>query len=743
MSLSIDTNSKASIRPLDTQSAQRLSSDQVIRDLGSAVKELVENSLDACARSVEIRFRNHGLDLIEVIDDGNGIATNDIELIGRRHHTSKLRQFTDLSQVLSFGFRGEALASLCAVSGKVQLTTATPNDAPRGTRVIFDHQGSIVERSSVARTRGTTVTVEGLLSRLPVRQAEFKRNAKREFARAYRWLQSYAIISEGVKLTVRHPMGQGIMLSTDGSSDMLGNISQVYGLGQTKELLAVDFAFNKAAKAEKEGETDAATSDKNQQCKITGYLSCGEPGCGRSSGDRQLLYLNRRPIHLPKMIKMLNDVYRTLNIQPVPVAFLNIQLAPDRYDVNVTPDKRTVMIHHEASIIAQFKEYLSELYQPSQRTFTVQSSLLGHFSSSFEIVEEPQSNKEQEANASSPILSLRSLSTEANNPLDLLSSSSETAMDFQAKDISHILQEEELIDSNPGIVNDTTSKKSNYIVENKGQTTLETFLNRGGYALERRENTEYQNAPESALAQHISQRCSQSLSEHVTQLINKTDQETTNDNVTTNDAVKRKRSVSPVDALLVASSKRRPHLQNLTMTTMFSAEACRLYHEQLKDNCKHSSGDGGKHISNPITSLVRQRQILQNEAGLTSDAVTAEQALSRVVKKEDFYRMEILGQFNHGFILVLLPDATQSKEDTQLSSRRQHGDLFIIDQHAADEKWWPRILDVSESERVAIVEHLNVFQRNGYTIEVNDQGEPMMIAQPVGADAITGETSIL
>jgi DNA mismatch repair ATPase MutL len=345
----------------------------------------------------------------------------------------------------------------------------------------------------------------------------------------------------------------------------------------------------------------------------------------------------------------------------------------------------------------------------------VQPSLTRHFSSSFEIVEEPQNDKQQEINSSSPILALRSLSNEISNTPNLLSSSSEVATDYQAKDISHILQEEELIDNNSSrvqeivngidVANTSTSfKKPNHIVENKDQTTLDTFLDTEP-VLERHEETKYHNLPESDLPPHgvnsdnsnpietktvniygdIALSSSQSLSESVNQPVNKNEQEPTDNNVATGNTIKRKRSTSTIDTLLAASNKHRSHLHNLTMTEMFSTEACRLYHEQLKNAC---SDGNSKHIDNPITSLVRQHQTLQNEAGLTSDATTAEQALSRVVKKEAFYRMEILGQFNHGFILVLLPDSTQPKEDIKLLSRRKHGDLFIIDQHAADEKWW-------------------------------------------------------
>ncbi|KAI9592609.1 hypothetical protein BDF19DRAFT_451072 [Syncephalis fuscata] len=808
----ITTESRASptIRPLDVQSAQRLSSDQVIRDLGSAVKELVENSLDAGARSIEIRFRNHGLDLIEVVDDGNGISTEDIHVLGRRHYTSKLRQFTDLDQVMSFGFRGEALASLCAVSSRVQLTTTTSIDAPRATRITFDQQGNIIEQTKVARTVGTTVSVEGLLATLPVRRAEFKRNAKREFARGYRWLQYYAVISEGVKFTIRHPSGQGIMLSTDGHADLLGNIGQVYGIVQTKELLPIETTFNLSSSIEEveEEEEEEKVEDKeekinrSQKCTIIGYISRTEQGCGRSSGDRQLLYLNRRPIQLPKMIKMLNDVYRTLNVQPMPVAFINIQLAPNEYDVNVTPDKRTVMIHYESSIIEHLKTYIENIYQPTQRTFKLQSNL-HHFSSSFEIIDDT-AKIDDTTHSSSPAISLRSTSGEMANMNLLSSSPSMSNTDFQAKDISQILEKEQSIpiddiidksEPEPVITLNTESiNRSSYKVQSispdKHQTTLTTFINdrvptqptRNYELLIENEPLIQDNTVETTtvnvygdIALSTLQSSSQpSLASKSTgvQEEESIDKEEEQEEVINKEAVdkkeermdkegeitnktKRQRSPSLLEDSSLISSKRSANLENVEIMTTFNKDICYTYHEQLKDNSSDNNNNNNNSHSNnnPITSLAQNQYKLRMEAGITSDQTTAEEALSRVVKKDDFYRMEIIGQFNHGFILVLLPYTDMNNDGNTILNKRHQGDLFIIDQHAADEKWWyeklitqprtrpqpllrPRPLHVGESERVAIIEHLEVFQRNGYTIEVDNQGRPMIIAQPVDVDAL-------
>ena len=128
----------ASIKAIEGRSVHQIQSGQVIVDLCSVVKEVVENSLDAGATSIEVRFKNHGLDSIEVQDNGKGIAPEDFETIALKHYTSKLSSYEDLSSLDTFGFRGEALSSLCAVS-KFHIVTARAEDGAVGKRVELRH----------------------------------------------------------------------------------------------------------------------------------------------------------------------------------------------------------------------------------------------------------------------------------------------------------------------------------------------------------------------------------------------------------------------------------------------------------------------------------------------------------------------------------------------------------------------------------------------------------------------------
>src|ERR1700744_2199366 len=161
----------ATIKAIEAKSVHQIQSGQVIVDLCSVVKELVENRLDAGATAIEVRFKNNGLDSIEVQDNGAGIAPANYENVALKHFTSKLSSYDDLSNLRTFGFRGEALSSLCALS-TFSIITAQANEAPKGKRLDFDTLGRLKSTTVVAAQKGTTASVENLFDTLPVRRKE-------------------------------------------------------------------------------------------------------------------------------------------------------------------------------------------------------------------------------------------------------------------------------------------------------------------------------------------------------------------------------------------------------------------------------------------------------------------------------------------------------------------------------------------------------------------------------------------
>lgn len=192
----------ATITAIDGRSIHQIQSGQVIVDLNSVVKELVENSLDAGATSIEVRFRDQGLDAIEIQDNGKGIAPDDFETLALKHYTSKLSEYDDLSTLETFGFRGEALSSLCALS-RFTVTTARSEDGAVGRKLEFDVSGRLKGTSIAAAQKGTTVTVEELFYNLPVRRRELDKNIKREYGKALNLLYQYACISTNVRISAR------------------------------------------------------------------------------------------------------------------------------------------------------------------------------------------------------------------------------------------------------------------------------------------------------------------------------------------------------------------------------------------------------------------------------------------------------------------------------------------------------------------------------------------------------------
>uniref|UniRef100_A0A8C1CGG1 PMS1 homolog 2, mismatch repair system component n=1 Tax=Cyprinus carpio carpio TaxID=630221 RepID=A0A8C1CGG1_CYPCA len=232
------TSSAGAIKAIDKQSVHQICSGQVVLSLATAVKELVENSIDAGASNVDVKLKDSGIELVEVSDNGKGVEEQNFEGLTLKHHTSKLRDFSDLIHVETFGFRGEALSSLCALS---DLSVVTCHESAQiGARLVYDHNGHLTQRVPHPRQHGTTVTLQKLFSTLPVRHKEFQRNIKKEYSKMIFVLQSYCIISTGVRITCTNQTGQGkrtTVLCTSGSNSMRDNIGAVFGPKQLQSLI--------------------------------------------------------------------------------------------------------------------------------------------------------------------------------------------------------------------------------------------------------------------------------------------------------------------------------------------------------------------------------------------------------------------------------------------------------------------------------------------------------------------------
>nr|XP_024653829.1 LOW QUALITY PROTEIN: mismatch repair endonuclease PMS2 [Macaca nemestrina] len=334
---SSSTEPAKAIKPIDRKSVHQICSGQVVLSLSTAVKELVENSLDAGATNIDLKLKDYGVDLIEVSDNGCGVEEENFEGLTLKHHTSKIQEFADLTQVETFGFRGEALSSLCALSD-VTISTCHAS-AKVGTRLVFDHNGKIIQKAPYPRPRGTTVSVQQLFSTLPVRHKEFQRNIKKEYAKMVQVLQAYCIISAGIRVSCTNQLGQGKrqpVVCTGGSPSIKENIGSVFGQKQVQSLIPF---------------VQVPPSDS----------VCEEYGLSCSDALHNLFYCAR--ISLEFLVsRLVNEVYHMYNRHQYPFVVLNISVDSECVDINVTPDKRQILLQEEKLLLAVLKTSLIGMF---------------------------------------------------------------------------------------------------------------------------------------------------------------------------------------------------------------------------------------------------------------------------------------------------------------------------------------------------------------------------------------------
>ncbi|KAF3482814.1 uncharacterized protein GIQ15_02138 [Arthroderma uncinatum] len=362
----------ATIKPIEARSVHQIQSGQVIVDLCSVVKELVENSLDAGATSIDVRFKNNGLDLIEIQDNGHGISPDNYESLALKHYTSKLSTFADLTSLQTFGFRGEALSSLCAVS-TLKVVTAEAHQAPRASKLDFEFSGKLKSTQVVAGQKGTTISVENLFKPLPVRRRELEKNIKREYGKVLALLHAYACISTGVRFNVKNQMSKGksaVVFATKSNPTTRENISNVYGAKTLLALMPLDLDLEfEPSSAAKRFQGTGGKSTNN--IFVHGHISKPIFGEGRQTPDRQMFFANSRPCGLPQIAKAFNEVYKSFNLSQSPFIFANFEMDTGAYDVNVSPDKRTILLHDAGALIESLKASLTELFENQDQTVPV------------------------------------------------------------------------------------------------------------------------------------------------------------------------------------------------------------------------------------------------------------------------------------------------------------------------------------------------------------------------------------
>jgi DNA mismatch repair protein PMS2 len=296
-----------------------------------------------------------------------------LDFAALKHYTSKLSSYDDLTSLTTFGFRGEALSSLCAVSD-FHIVTAQADQAPKANKLEFERSGKLKNKQIVAGQRGTTSSAVNLFSTLPVRRRELEKNIKRELAKVVTLLNEYACISTGVRFNVKNTDAKRktiMLLSTKANATIKENIANVYGAKTLLTLipLELDLEFEPSA-------TGKRVDRELNEIRVRGHVSRPVVGEGRGTRDRQMYYVNSRPCGIPQVAKAFNEVYKSYNLSQAPFVLADFQMDTNAYDVNVSPDKRTILLHDSAALIESLKNALDKLFQEAEQTVP-QSQIVG------------------------------------------------------------------------------------------------------------------------------------------------------------------------------------------------------------------------------------------------------------------------------------------------------------------------------------------------------------------------------
>jgi DNA mismatch repair protein MutL len=309
-----------SIRLLPSELVNRIAAGEVVERPASALKELVENALDAGAGNVAVRLSAGGLDLVEVVDDGSGMAPAEMHLALERHATSKLPD-DRIESVVSFGFRGEALPSIASVA---RLTIDSRFGDGEGWRVGVDH-GVAAGEGPAACPPGTRVRVEGLFDKVPVRR-KFLRSPRAEYAACLDAVRRLAMARPDVAFTLDH---DGRRILTVQPSDAPSRVAALLDAQLAQHGIGIDL--------------------NRDGLRLTGVASL--PTFNRGMADHQYLFVNRRPVKDRLLVGALRAAYRDLLPRDRhPVAALFLEVPGEEVDINVHPAKTEVRFRDPSAV---------------------------------------------------------------------------------------------------------------------------------------------------------------------------------------------------------------------------------------------------------------------------------------------------------------------------------------------------------------------------------------------------------
>ena len=308
---------------LDELTINKIAAGEVIERPASVVKELVENSIDAGATNITVEIQNGGISKIRIIDNGSGMSKDDLEFALERHATSKIRKADDLENVKSMGFRGEALASIAAIA-HVELVSKTEDDSI-GHKIVVEG-GKILEIEDSASQKGTTITVSNLFFNTPVRY----KFLKKDFTEAgYIEDAVTRIAIANPNIAIKLINGNKTIIQTNGNGDLKTVIYTIYGKEIAEGLLEVNYEY--------------------EGIKVTGAI--GKPEIARNNRSYQMFFVNKRYIKDKTLSAGVEQAFKGLiPIGKYGVVVLNIEIEPNKIDVNVHPTKLEIRFQEEQKV---------------------------------------------------------------------------------------------------------------------------------------------------------------------------------------------------------------------------------------------------------------------------------------------------------------------------------------------------------------------------------------------------------
>ena len=319
---------------LDDSLSNLIAAGEVVENMASVVKELVENSIDAGSENVSIDLTETGLNEIRVTDDGHGMGVEDMKMCFQRHATSKIKTSHDLYHINTLGFRGEAIPSIASVSHMEIISS----EGETGYRLLLKN-GKVTDQGSYAPRKGTSISVKYLFYNTPARLKHL-RATNTELSFIVDYVNKMALSHPEVSFTLSNNNKR--LFKSPGTNDYLKVLSNIYSLDIIKNMVPF------------EGE--------NQYFKVSGYMT--KPMFTRSTRGHVTLIANSRMIKNNKVINAVTEGYRTyLPIGKYPIVFLKIDLDPLLIDVNIHPQKLEVKFTEERMLLSLIRSTINEKLQ--------------------------------------------------------------------------------------------------------------------------------------------------------------------------------------------------------------------------------------------------------------------------------------------------------------------------------------------------------------------------------------------